>query len=81
MVNDLYPSLSLLSYRQWAAYLRVGRGKDGCASIELADDARLGDRQGLLLHHLVQYGPTKQEIFQLISLQSSCDLSVKNMNT
>ena len=34
----------------------VGGGQDGGASVELADDAGLGDGEGLLLHHFVQHG-------------------------
>ena len=35
----------------------IGGCEDGCTGIQRADDSRLGDRQGLLLHHLVQDGP------------------------
>ena len=36
---------------------RVGGGQQGGAGVQLADDARLGDAERLLLHHLVQHAP------------------------
>ena len=35
----------------------VGGGQEGGPGVQLADDPRLGDGQGLLFHHLVQNGP------------------------
>ena len=39
-----------------ARHAWVSSCQDGCAGIEGADDAGLGDGQGLLLHDLVQNG-------------------------
>lgn len=36
---------------------RVGSGQDRGTCVQLADDASLGDAQGLLFHHLVQHRP------------------------
>ena len=46
----------------------VGRSKDGGPGVQLADDSGLGNRQCLLLHHLVEDRPVNKSICDQSSL-------------
>ncbi len=53
---------------------RVGGGQDGRAGVELANHARLGNAQRLLLHHLVEDGPGR--VGHLVKLVDAADAVV-----
>lgn len=52
----------------------VGGGEDCGARVEVADDARLGDADGLLLHHLVQHAAAAHA--HLVELVDAADAAV-----
>ena len=46
----------------------VGRSKDGGPGVQLTDDSGLGNRQRLLLHHLVEDRPVNNSIYNQSNL-------------